>query len=55
VKRVIAVKVEERDAAASALKRKEEKQKIMALIADKKDDALKGKSLEDLEKMLEAL
>jgi hypothetical protein len=55
VKRVIAVRVEERDAAAASLKRREEKQKIMALIADKKDEALKGKSLEDLEALLNAL
>jgi hypothetical protein len=52
VKRVISIKVEERDTAAAAQKRREEKQKLLALIADKKDESLKGKSLEELEKMV---
>jgi len=49
------IRVAERDATATAMKKKEEKQKILALIADKQDEALRGKSLEELQKMVEAL
>ena len=55
VKHVIGIRVAERDATATAMKKKEEKQKILALIADKQDEALRGKSLEELQKMVEAL
>lgn len=55
VKRIIAVRIAERDATALKQKRAEEKQKILALIADKQDEALKGKSLEELQAMVEAL
>lgn len=55
VKHVIGVRVAERDAAATEQKRKEEKQKILALIADKQDEALRGKSLEELQAMVQAL
>lgn len=55
VRDVIAVRVAERDAADIAAARKEEKQKIMALIEKKKDEALSGTSLEELEARLKAL
>ena len=55
VKYVIDVKVKERDLASEATKRREEKQKILGIIADKQDEALKGKSLEDLLKMVDSL
>jgi hypothetical protein len=55
VKRVIAVKQAERKAAATAREKSEQKQKIMALIAERRDDALKGKPLEELEAMLAGL
>lgn len=55
VKRIIEVRVAERDAESQKRKRAEEKQKILALIADKQDEALKGKSLEELQAMVNAL
>jgi hypothetical protein len=55
VKHVIGAKLEENQKAAKAREDAEKKQKIMALIADKKDEVLKGKPLEELEAMLTAL
>lgn len=55
VKRVIAVKQAERKAAATAREKTEQKQKIMALIAERRDEALKGRPLEELEQMLAGL
>ena len=55
VKHVINAKLEENKAEAKKRDDAEKKQKILALIADKKDDELKGKPLEELEAMLTAL
>lgn len=55
VKHVIDVKLAERDAAKLARERKAQKQEILAIIADKKSEALKGKSLEELTALLENL
>jgi hypothetical protein len=55
VKHVIDVKIEANKAEAKKRDDAEKKQKILALIADKKDEALKGKPLEELEAMLTAL
>lgn len=55
VKDVIAVRVAERDAAANAQKKRDEKQKLLALIAKKSDEALEGRSLEELTAMVNAL
>lgn len=55
IRHVISVKVAERDAAADAHRRREEKQKILALISEKQDEALRGKSLEELQALVEAL
>lgn len=55
VKHVIDVRVAERTKALDAAKRREEKQKILAIMAEKKDEALKGKSLEELQALVEAL
>ena len=52
VKRVIEIKVAERDKRKKAAERKEKKEKILSIIADKQDESLKGTSLEDLQKML---
>jgi len=52
---IIAVRKAENAAALTAAARKEEKQKLLALIEDKKDDALKGESIEQLKARLEAL
>jgi hypothetical protein len=49
---ILQSKVEDRDAEATARESKEHNQKILALISEKKDESLKGKSIEELEKML---
>jgi hypothetical protein len=55
VKRVIEVRVAERDAAKALAERREKKQRIMELIAKKQDEKLSETSIEDLERMLEAV
>ena len=52
VKHIIAVRLVELKAADEAKTRAEKKQKILAIIADKQDESLKGMSAEDLQKML---
>jgi hypothetical protein len=49
---VLNAKVDEEQALAEAFEIKEHNKKIISLIADKKDDELKGKSVKELEKML---
>ncbi len=55
VKYVIEVKKAERTAAAAAAERSATRQKIMALIEQKKDAAMGEKSLEDLTSLLASL
>lgn len=55
VKYIFTVKQEEKKAAETARERKEQKQKIMAILASKQDEALHSKSSEELEKMLDEL
>ena len=52
VKHIIDARIEANKEEAKKREAAEKKQRIMALIAEKKDDALKGKSLEELEKLL---
>lgn len=52
VKHIFTVKQEEKKAAETARERKEQKQRIMAIPESKQDEALHGKSIEELEKML---
>lgn len=49
---ILTTKLEEAAEASSAREVKEHNQKILALIAEKQEDELKGKSVKDLEKML---
>lgn len=49
---IINTKIEERDAAKLAKDSKEHNQKIMSLIAEKEEGALKEKSIEELKSML---
>lgn len=49
---VLTTKVEEAQAASEAAEVKEHNKKIIGLIADKQDEALKGKSVKQLEAML---
>ena len=55
VKHVISVKLEERDKAKRAVEVKEQKEKIMSIIAKKKDEDLEGLSIEALQKMVTEL
>lgn len=55
VKRVIEVRVAERDAAKSEADRKARKQRIMGIIAQKEDEKLSNTSVEELRQMLEAV
>jgi CxxC motif-containing protein len=52
---VIKVKMEERDAAAAKAEKEATKQKIMALIDKKKDEALAGKTADELMAMLNSM
>ncbi len=52
VKEIVADKLKAQERAKNALKRKAENQRILEIIADKKDAALKEKSMEELEAML---
>ena len=49
---VLNTKIEEAQAATEARENKEHNKKILELIAEKKDESLKGKTVEQLEKML---
>ena len=53
VKHVISVRLEEKDAAENAIHKRQTKQKIMEIISNKKDENLRNKSIDELEKMLE--
>lgn len=55
IKYIVSVKLEEKKADEMAKERKEQKQKIMSILASKQDEALQGKSIEELEKMLDEL
>jgi hypothetical protein len=55
VKRIIEVRVAERDTAKAETDRKARKQRIMSIIAQKEDEKLSGTSLEELRQMLEAV
>lgn len=55
VKRVIDVRVEERNAARAAAEKSVKKQKIMEIIALKEDQSLSNASVEELRAMLEAV
>lgn len=55
IKRVIEVRLEERDKAQKVVERRERKEKLLQAIAAKQDESLQQSSLEDLQKMLEGL
>lgn len=55
VKHIVAVKLDEKEAAQAAKARKEQKQKIMAILDEKKDKALHDMTTEQLEAMLKGL
>lgn len=49
---VLNTKVDEKEAAKKEAEDKEHNQKILSIIKEKQDEALKGKSIKELEKML---
>ena len=55
IKHIVSVKLVEKEARESELARKEQKQKIMSIIAAKEDEALRNSSIDDLKNMLENL
>lgn len=55
VKYIVSVKLKEQEAREKAAAKKAQKQKIMSIIADKEDEALKNSSVDDLRKMLDEL
>jgi len=55
IKYIVSVKLEEKKASEMAKERKVQKQKIMSILASKRDEALQGKSIKELEKMLDEL
>lgn len=55
VKHVFTVKVEEKKTRENLAARALQKRKIQALIADKQDEELKGKSVEELNKLIDEL
>lgn len=55
VKHIVAVKQQENAYRLAEKERKEKKQRIMEILADKQDESLKGKSIEELQKMLDEL
>lgn len=55
VKHIVSVKLEEKEAREKAVAKNAQKQKIMAIIASKEDEALQNSSVDDLRKMLEEL
>lgn len=55
IKHIVSVKLEEQEAREKAVAKKAQKQKIMAIIAAKEDEALQNSSMDDLKKMLDEL
>ncbi len=55
VKHIVSTKLDEAEAAKQSREIKEKKQKIMEIMAAKKDEALHNMSVDDLQKMLDSL
>lgn len=55
VKHIVAVKLDEQVIREKAAAKKEQRQKIMAIMAKKQDESLENASMEDLQKMLDEL
>jgi hypothetical protein len=55
VKHIIEVRLAEAEVAATAADKREKKQKLLALVAEKQDEALKGASIEELMAQINAL
>lgn len=55
VKHIVTVKLAEQSAREKATAKKEQRQKIMSIMAKKQDESLENASMEDLQKMLDEL
>lgn len=55
VKYIYTVKVSEKEALQEAKAKKEEKQKLLAILADKQDEELKNKSAAEIQAMIDSL
>jgi hypothetical protein len=55
VRYIVGVKLAEEEARKQERAKKEQRQKILSIMADKQDEALHGKSLEELQGMLDQL
>jgi flagellar basal body-associated protein FliL len=55
IKHIVKIKLDEEQTRANAKKKKEQKQKILELIASKKDADLQTKSIEELQQMANEL
>lgn len=55
VKHIVSVKLAEKEASERASAKREQKQKIMSIIATKENEALQNSSIDDLKKMLDEL
>lgn len=55
VKHVVGIKLAEQEARKMAKEKREQKQRIMEIIAQKQDEALAGKSIDELTKLLDNL
>lgn len=55
VKYIVGVKLEEKKQAENAKAKKEQKEKLLRLLADKQDEELKGKTAEEIQKMIDEL
>lgn len=55
VRHIVSIKQQEANEKLREKERKVQKQRIMEIMADKQDEALKGKSIDELQKMLDEL
>ena len=55
IKHIVSVKLTEREARERAFAKKAQTQKLMSIIAEKEDEALRNASVDDLRKMLDEL
>lgn len=55
VKHIVKVKLEEAEARKQVKAVREQQQKIMSILSDKQDEALKNKTVEELQEMLKGL
>lgn len=55
VKHIVKIKLEEAEARTKAAEKREQKRRIQELIANKQDEALQGKSIDELQAMLASM